>query len=113
LRFLLDENVDVRLGRYLHDAGHDVKAVAIDHPASLPDESVLAISVAENRILVTHDKGFGELIFSRRLTHIGVILLRLAGPNETTRRLDAVIQRYPQGFEGFLVVTANRIRVRR
>jgi predicted nuclease of predicted toxin-antitoxin system len=39
---------------------------------------VLAIATAEQRVLLTNDKDFGELIFRRRLPHAGVILFRLA-----------------------------------
>ena len=41
------------------------------------DAEVLKCAVNENRIVVTNDKDFGEMIFRGRHSHCGVILLRL------------------------------------
>ena len=51
--------------------------IARDHPRALPDEEVLSIALREDRILITNDRDFGELIFRQRLPHSGVILFRL------------------------------------
>ena len=55
MRFLLDENIDVRLADFLTQLGHDATAIARDYPASLDDTNVLAIAVREQRILITSD----------------------------------------------------------
>lgn len=44
MKFLLDENIDVRLAALLTDAGHDVTAVAHDYRYGLQDREVLAIA---------------------------------------------------------------------
>ena len=41
------------------------------------DDSILQRAYAENRILITNDKDFGELIYRGKKLHRGVILLRL------------------------------------
>jgi predicted nuclease of predicted toxin-antitoxin system len=53
MKFLLDENAELRVAAFLRQAGHDVTSMAEDHPRSLPDEQVLAIANAERRILIT------------------------------------------------------------
>lgn len=63
MRFLLDESVEYRLAAYLSDHGHDVTAIAHDYPASIDDEVVLAIAEREQRILLTNDRDFGNLVF--------------------------------------------------
>jgi predicted nuclease of predicted toxin-antitoxin system len=68
-RFLLDENAELRIGRALTALAYDVKAIAQDYPASLPDHDVLALAVAEDRILITNDRDFGELIFRQGHPH--------------------------------------------
>lgn len=67
MRFLFDQSTDRRLAMYLKELGHDVTVVALDYPPSLPDEQVLGIALQEQRILVTEDRDFGELIFRRHL----------------------------------------------
>jgi len=77
MKFLLDENVDLPLGDYLNARGYDVTAVALDYTRSIEDHEVLEIARAEDRILITNDKDFGELIYRQQLEHTGVILFRL------------------------------------
>ncbi len=82
MRFLLDESAEYRIATFLRQAGHDVTAIAYDHPQGLADIEVLRIAEAERRILITNDRDFGELIFRRGLSHSGVIYFRL--PLDTT-----------------------------
>lgn len=69
----MDESADARLGPFLRRLGHDVATIAVDHPASLKDEDVLAIARREQRILITDDRDFGELVFRNRRPHAGVM----------------------------------------
>ena len=48
--------------------GHDVRA-ARGELARASDEALLALAYEEDRVLVTEDKDFGELVFLRRLRH--------------------------------------------
>ena len=75
LRFLADENCDFAVIRALRSAGYSVKAIAEISP-SLPDEDVLESAVAENRLLLTEDKDFGEWVFAHQHAMTGVLLLR-------------------------------------
>jgi predicted nuclease of predicted toxin-antitoxin system len=114
MRFLLDENADARLAGHLRGRGHDVTAVARDYPHALPDADVLALAVAEGRVLVTNDLDFGELIVRRRLPHAGVVLLRLRATDlaTLTARLDAALAAAALTAGRFVVVTEDAVRVR-
>ena len=113
-RFILDESADLPLRTHLRAGGHDVTAIAHDYPGALADEDVLAIAVAEDRILITNDRDFGELVFRRQLPHRGVILFRLG--NEAIpikmRWLDHVLDAYADRLREFIVVTDRGVRVR-
>ncbi|MCL4489624.1 MAG: DUF5615 family PIN-like protein [Chloroflexi bacterium] len=74
MKFLLDESADLPLAMFLRESGHDVTAIAHDYPQALKDREVLAIAYREQRILLTNDRDFGELIFRQRLPHSGVVL---------------------------------------
>ncbi len=116
MRFLLDESADARLLPYLRGQGHDVTRLVTDYPAGLADPRVLAIAVAEQRILITDDRDFGELVFRRRQPHAGVIYFRLGEYAELStkvERLDHVLTYYADQLDQFLVVTEHRVRVRR
>jgi predicted nuclease of predicted toxin-antitoxin system len=116
VRFLLDQHIDARILLYLSEHGHDVTRVAMHYPAGLPDRDILAIAYREQRILVTQDRDFGELVFVHLLPHAGVILLRF-GPlvplATVITRLDHVLSQHTHELEQFVVVTQNLVRVRR
>ena len=65
------------MARWLRDQGHEVFSV-FDEARGISDEEVLNKAVSENRILITVDKDFGEMIYRERREHCGVILLRLS-----------------------------------
>ena len=78
MRFLLDENADERLADYLRRLGHDATTIRNDYTRSIEDRDVLAIALREQRILITNDRDFGELIIRERLAHAGAIYFRLS-----------------------------------
>ncbi len=115
MRFLLDENVEFRLAAHLAQQGHDVTAIAHDYPHALPDRDVLVLARREDRILITSDRDFGELIFRKQLPHVGVIFLRLGPGNIKVKEtwLDHVITTYADTLTTtFIVVTNQGVRVR-
>ena len=75
MRFLADECCDFAAVRSLREAGHDVLAVNEFQCRSV-DKEVIALALAENRILLTEDKDFGWLVFAARIDSPGMILLR-------------------------------------
>ena len=114
MRFLLDESADARLVAYLRRLGHDVTRVAGEHPAGLPDPVVLAPAHAEGRILITADRGFGDLVVRQRRAHAGVLVLRLEEEELATKvdRLVYVLTEYADRLDQFLVVTLRSVRIR-
>ena len=62
MRFLADENFPGLAVSELRKRGHDVSWVLTDSPG-ISDQEVLGRAKDENRILLTFDKDFGELVF--------------------------------------------------
>ena len=75
MRFLADESCDASVVRALRAAGHDVTAI-IETSRGATDPVVLELALAEQRVLLTRDKDFGELVFAARAPAGGVLLLR-------------------------------------
>lgn len=116
MKFLLDENAEFRIGAFLKAAGHDVTAIAYEYPNALPDQEVLSIAAVEQRILITNDRDFGELIFRHHLPHAGVIYFRLelaATAEDKIAWLRRLLVSHEDRLDQFLVVTPRSIRVRR
>jgi predicted nuclease of predicted toxin-antitoxin system len=114
LRFLVDESTGYLVTNYLLDAGYDAISV-VDLFPRVSDKDILAYAVQEDRIVITNDKDFGDLIFFAHLAHRGVILLRTEEhrPFARWRLLEPAIQRYALRLQGaFTVITNEGIRIR-
>ena len=78
MRLVADENVEKKIVDRLRADGHDVIFIAEDEPG-IDDGDVLNRSLQSDRLLLTADKDFGEMVFRQRLLHSGILLIRLAG----------------------------------
>ena len=76
MRFIADEGVDAQIVAALRKEGHDVLYV-IEFDAGASDPDILCNANEEDRILITRDKDFGELVFRLKKVHSGIILNRL------------------------------------
>jgi predicted nuclease of predicted toxin-antitoxin system len=115
MRFLLDEGLPYRLAMFLIVLGHHVTAVGHDYPLSLAARDILAIALAERRIVLTNDKDFGDLIVRDKLPHSGVVLFRLGYVplEERTTLMRRVISEHADDLDQLVVVTRTSIRVHR
>lgn len=84
-----------------------------DDTRGIEDEEVIRKAYAENWILVTNDKDFGEKVYRERRPHRGIILIRLederaANKIEVLRRL---LEEYADRLaDSFVVVTDKHVR---
>lgn len=115
MRFLVDENVGPSVADWLMDQRHDVSSVYQDYRGE-NDTFVLEKAQFEERILVTNDKDFGDMVFRQKRPHSGVILLRLGNeqPKNAIAALSGLLERYSdQLAENFVVVTETAVRIAR
>jgi predicted nuclease of predicted toxin-antitoxin system len=112
MRFLADESCDFRVVKALRAAGHDVKAVIEVSPGA-DDVSIIEMAGREQRIFVTEDRDFGQLMFASGKPTIGIMLLRY--PSAARSRLPDVlvdiVGEYGEKLAGrFVVIQPGRIR---
>lgn len=117
MRYLVDECLGHSVVRNLREAGHDVKWVG-ESSKGIPDEMVLAWSVGENRVLLTQDFDYGELIFGRGHTANGVVIVQIADFSgsweETAVAISKRLADLQPGFAGHLtVIGRDRVKSRR
>jgi predicted nuclease of predicted toxin-antitoxin system len=115
MRILADENIEDAVVEWMRAGGHDVKKVGASLP-SVKDRQVLAIAVAENRVLITYDRDFGDLVFRQRSMSTGIVLLRFSA-SKIAGRIVLLEQHWPDiessSTGTFMVVSDDRVRVRR
>jgi predicted nuclease of predicted toxin-antitoxin system len=114
MRFLVNENITRTVIEQLRQRGHDVFSVK-ESMRSEKDEVILAYAQSEQRVVVTHDKDFGELAFRSRIPALcGVVLFRLTGsdPNADNERILEALNSRTDWTGHFSVVSDDRIRMR-
>ena len=114
MRFLADENIHGGIVQWLRSQGHDV-LWATETLQGVDDDVLLRIAQQQERLLLTADLDFRELVFRERLTSHGVVLLRIEDltVQERLARLHAVwliLEAYAIGQ--FIGITEERVRVR-
>ncbi|MBU6408679.1 MAG: DUF5615 family PIN-like protein [Alphaproteobacteria bacterium] len=114
IRFLADECCPKAVVDRLRADGHDVRyAAETDHRVA--DNQLLAIANAEDRIVVTEDFDFGDLLVRDLLPASGVIILFLPklDPQARAERLLGILA--DPGFDGrarLTIIETRRVRQR-
>jgi len=113
MRFLVDECTGSKVAHWLSAQGHEVFSV-FDEARGASDSEILGKAFAEDWILVTNDKDFGEKIFREQIPHKGIVLVRL--DDERAVMKIEVLQRLLTNFADslknqFIVVTEKSVRV--
>lgn len=115
MRFLLDQDVYFVTARFLIEAGHDVVLVAQIGYSQASDEEILKVAQEQNRVLITRDRDYGNLVFVRAIG-TGVIYLRILpnNLNAVHSELTRILQIYSEVelARAFVVVEADGHRFR-
>ncbi len=86
----LDENLPSNSRQPLVDAGHDVDTTADEDLQGAVDALVIERATRDERLLITLDRGLGDIRTYVPGSHAGVVVLRLA--NQSLESIDAAIQ---------------------
>ena len=114
MKFLLDVcTLSRALRTLLTELGHDVISV-LEHNPRASDEVLLALAIREERVLVTEDKDFGELVFVRRLPHPCIIRFVDMRVEEKVVAMRELLERHVDAIRAgaLIVVTRGRVRIR-
>lgn len=115
MKFIGDESTGNAVANELQRQGHDVLSIQLQAPGAV-DNEILNKAVFEDRILITNDKDFGELVYRSGMPHAGVILFRLHNERATNRvrMIKHVLQNYRKKLKNnFVVVSEGHVRIRR
>lgn len=96
MKFLVNANLGRKFTNLLKHAGYDAILIK-DVAPKAADEEVLSLASREERVVITNDKDFGELIF------------QLGSP---AKRFEMVKDILDKAKGKFIVVSEGRIRIR-
>ena len=114
MKFLADECCDTDLVTALRADGHDV-LYASETLRGTDDEALLAQAFVDERLLLTEDKDFGELVYRLRKPTRGIILLRFSIANRSQKvvRLRYLLRNSADRlFGAFVVLEVDKTRIR-
>ena len=116
MKFLADMGISPKTVAFLKALGHDAIHLHDQNLDRLPDPEIFQKAYHEERILLTHDLVFGELVAASeaRLPSVVIFRLRNMHPEKVNQYLGIVIEQHRQALEmGAVVsVTEGQIRVR-
>ena len=84
MRVKLDENIPVSAVNIATQLGHDVDTVVGENLAGATDADVLAAATQDERLLITLDRGLGDIRSYPPGTHAGVVVLRVDSQDANT-----------------------------
>jgi predicted nuclease of predicted toxin-antitoxin system len=100
--------------RWLRAGGHDLLWAAEIRPGA-DDADWASLAEHDQRIILTNDKDFGEIIYRDRLSRCGVVLLRFddVTVSNARARWQSVWPSIESSAAGnFVVVTESKVRIR-
>jgi predicted nuclease of predicted toxin-antitoxin system len=116
MKFLADMGISPKTVDFLNHLGHNAIHLHDQGLDRLPDPDILDKARQEERILLTHDLDFGELIAASGATLPSVITFRLRNmhPEQVNRYLTEIIAQHQDALEQGSVISINegQIRVR-
>ena len=108
-----DVNVEKQIIDKLRESNYDVLSV-YEKFKYAEDDYVLNLANKEERILITNDKDFGELVFRLKLLSYGIVLFRITSQNYSVKieKLINLIQESESKLKNnFIIISDQKIRI--
>jgi predicted nuclease of predicted toxin-antitoxin system len=116
MRFLADMGVSTKVVQWLRQNGYNAKHLRDEGLHRIPNGEIFTKAISENRVVMTFDLDFGEIIALSKSQKVSVILFRLHNTRTSflINRLAAVLSDASDALEkgAVVVVEESRHRVR-
>ncbi len=112
IKFLADENIPIKTVQLLKQKSIDITSI-LETQHGLKDTDVLATANKQNRIIITFDTDFGNLVIKQKLKTEGIILLRFKpkSPQQIAKVIENLLKTKTSMRKCFVVVREYSIRV--
>jgi predicted nuclease of predicted toxin-antitoxin system len=116
MRFLADMGVDIRVVKWLREKGHDASHLRDEGLHRMPNGEIFNKAISENRVILTFDLDFAEIVALSKGQKVSVVLFRLhdTRTSHLIKRLDTVLSESGEALNkgAVIVVEESRHRVR-
>lgn len=109
MKFLADMGISLRTVTWLRSLGYDVLHLRDRGLQKLPDDKILDLALVEQRIILTIDLDFAQLLAVSKKALPSVIIFRLGNENypEINQRLIEVLNNCQKDLETGAIVSVN------
>jgi predicted nuclease of predicted toxin-antitoxin system len=111
MKFLVDRCAGKRLADWLRGEGHDVLEARTLGPDP-GDRELLEMAAKQNRVLVTIDTDFGELIYIDRIVHTGLVRLPDVPAATRIKIMEKILNQYGAQLKSHAIITVRGDRIR-
>ena len=116
MKFLVDMGISPKTMDFLTRLGYDAIHLHQEGLEKLADADILAKALREERIVLTHDLDFGELVAASgaKLPSIITFRLRNMRPDQVNTYMKEIIEKHPDVLEqgAAISITEGKLRVR-
>jgi predicted nuclease of predicted toxin-antitoxin system len=111
-RFIADENIPRETVELLKRKGVDIVSVS-DVSPGLGDDEILELARKDERIVITFDRDFSQLIFKQKRKTKGLILLRFnpESPQQIAKRIQQALATKIKMDSSVIVVKKDTLKV--
>jgi len=118
LKFLLDENMPRSTAKALEKIGHEVIDVRDYNLSGKSDEKIFEFSQHEKAIILTADRGFGNILRFPLGKHNGIVIANFPNEMSTTEMNSHIIKRIQDLSEkeisgSLVVIDSQKVRTRK
>jgi predicted nuclease of predicted toxin-antitoxin system len=111
VRFVLDNDVDARVGRVLRQAGHECWPSTSGLSASADDDAVAVYADDRHAALITHDREFTLRRMKNTIgCHVRLDCQQPDGPEVIAARLHDLVAMLEGAQDVVLIVSATEVR---
>jgi|ADurb_Ile_02_Slu_FD_contig_21_1038128_length_725_multi_6_in_0_out_0_1 predicted nuclease of predicted toxin-antitoxin system len=117
MRFKLDENLPWSISNIMIDYGYDVETVLSEGLNGCSDDKLINTCTREQRILITLDYDFADILAYPPQTYAGIIVIRAKNQNKS--QIQVLITKLLILFEDYnpagslWIVEEDRVRIRK
>lgn len=115
MRFLLDMGIAQSVSLWLKSLGHDAVHLNDEGLYKLPDNFILEKAIKENRIILTTDMDFGQLLAFNKSIQASVIQFRTStfAPSDIRSKLDLFFEEFSDHPpRDYFIITFEDTRIR-
>ncbi len=114
MRFLVDMGISPRVADYLNANGHEAVHAYREGLAQASDHEIFSRAIQENRIVLTHDLDFADIISRTMEKTIGVVIFRMSDTRSylIIKRLEHVLETSSAALESGAVISVEESRHR-